>query len=186
MPLLFLRVPMATLGGKITHSVRKTMKESSVAPWVPKPPKDLQYFTNNVAAVMHRHLHPSQVVYATPQSAGFGDVPEIWSGAVGDVLVVREDRKPLTPLVIEALYSFCEDVVGLRVQCIRSGEQFQGRKATKQALVNDLTPEKWADFYERFKAARGIEEDDSDVESDGEEMDTNDSDEPEEEDLISD
>ncbi|KAK6341603.1 hypothetical protein TWF696_008674 [Orbilia brochopaga] len=68
-------------------------------------------FNNREATFLHLSLDKDAVLDFSTGSMGWGWAPTQWQNRVGSVIVVRQDKKPLSPLHVEALCKYCLDEV---------------------------------------------------------------------------
>jgi hypothetical protein len=64
-------------------------------------------FNNQDATFLHQCLDPKAVSDPSKGSIGWGWCSQQWQNEVGSVVVVRKDKKPLLPLHMEALTTYC-------------------------------------------------------------------------------
>ncbi|KAI1802215.1 hypothetical protein F4811DRAFT_573204 [Daldinia bambusicola] len=69
-------------------------------------------FQNQAATFLHLSLDPEAKFNQSTGVIGYGYAPMQWQSAVGSTLVVRQDKKPLHPLHVEALCRYCLDLAG--------------------------------------------------------------------------
>lgn len=117
---------------------------------------------------MHKTIDPkapaADLFFNVP--GHFGVPLKRWLDGAGDVLVVRKDRRPIKPYVVEALVSFIEHELCPLFQCLREGAHHEGRPVTRQQLLGQITPKKWEAYLEEWKEEKGIQDEDSDEEDD--------------------
>jgi len=92
---------------------------------------------NPPATIMHRE----NLTYRP----SWGFTPPAWSGAIGNVIVVRRDEKNITPRQVEALVQFCQVWLEPKFQALRAA----GERAT------DVLPTQ-ADIEERRAAVMSV------------------------------
>lgn len=86
-----------------------------------------------------------------PKSPSFGWAPMKWQSNVGTVLVVREDGKDLTPNQMEAICEYCQGTLqSLFEKALATGNH--------KAVMNALTREKFAIFFEEYKRKRSVQD----------------------------
>lgn len=74
---------------------------------------DCQYpFTNPEATFLHLCCDPESTYNASTGALGWAWAPRKWQNSVGSVVVVRQDKKPLLPIHVEALCKYCHFDIG--------------------------------------------------------------------------
>ncbi|KAJ8680482.1 hypothetical protein QAD02_016269 [Eretmocerus hayati] len=69
------------------------------------------------------------------EEIGWGWAPDTWQNYVGSILVVRQDRKPLSLWHAEALCSFCQDELQPRFESALEKQSVASRRAV-MAMIN--------------------------------------------------
>ena len=86
----------------------------------------------------------------TPGSLGWGWAPKIWQRDVGNVLIVRVDRKPLDEETVEAFADFCMDKVQPlfehSLEVASPGDPPEQRSRARQRVLAEITPSKWKEW----------------------------------------
>ncbi|KAK4541840.1 hypothetical protein LTR36_007372 [Oleoguttula mirabilis] len=131
------------------------------------------YATNIPATLMHKNISskapPAELIWDIPDD--FGVAAACWQSGVGGVLVVRQNRQPLKPHVVEALCSFIANELGPLFQCLWSDELYEGTSVTREQLLAQITPRKWEMYLQAWKDEKSIpdeESEDEDSDSDSE------------------
>lgn len=94
----------------------------------------------------------------TPGSLGWGWAPKAWQRDVGNVLVVRADRKPLDEETVEAFADFCMDKLqplfehSLEVAGPEVAPEQRGR--ARQRVLAEITPTKWKEWIVEVKGRK--------------------------------
>jgi MYND finger len=86
---------------------------------------------------------------ANPKSTSWGWAPFKWQENFGTVIVVREDRKKITPRQVEALCCYCHYKMQPLFQDSYGGGLVE---RTKAEVLSHLTKAKFADFFEEHRA----------------------------------
>ncbi|KAF2812289.1 uncharacterized protein BDZ99DRAFT_383671 [Mytilinidion resinicola] len=68
-------------------------------------------FNNQDATFLHLCLDPKTKFDLRSGTLGWGLASQQWQNSVGSAIVVRQDKKPLAPLHVEALCRYCRDDV---------------------------------------------------------------------------
>ncbi|MCJ1401603.1 hypothetical protein MMC11_004819 [Xylographa trunciseda] len=100
--------------------------------------KDHRQSYDNVQATF---LH----VDADPKSQGWGWAPPEWQSHIGSVLVVRQDKKDLTPQQAEALCDFCYDYMQSKFEASLEGEM------TRDRVMGFMTKQSFAKFFQNYQ-----------------------------------
>ncbi|CAG8951663.1 hypothetical protein HYFRA_00005463 [Hymenoscyphus fraxineus] len=106
-------------------------------------------YVNQPAVFLNRAANPSN------DDFGWADMAE-WDVIVGTVLVVRQDKKPITPQQVEAFCLFCCEYWGDHIE-----ETYARTKRARETfLKNRICREKFEEFFEQLKQKK-IKEGDS-------------------------
>lgn len=117
-------------------------------------------FVNEHASMLHLCLDPKAKFNMHTGVMGFGWIHRKWMNSVGSVLVVRQDKKPLSILDVEALSKYCiEDVQPLFAHY--NGEYAESDPLTSDAILGmicrPIFANKWRQLHEAsIKAGNGI------------------------------
>ena len=90
-------------------------------------------FVNQDATFLHQCCDPRAKGSLASGTLGWGWSPMKWQNDVGSVLVVRQDRKPLHPLHVEALCRYCSETRALIAHNL--GEYAPDEPLTKDAVL---------------------------------------------------
>ncbi len=102
-------------------------------------------YTNSPASYLHMCFDPSALAC--------GMVPLGWDTLVGSVLVVRQDRKDITPHQVEALCSYCE-LGGIVPDDVGKGGFFD---ALSDSIARDLlNRNKFREYFEEYAESRTL------------------------------
>ncbi|KAF3184137.1 hypothetical protein TWF751_000134 [Orbilia oligospora] len=69
----------------------------------------LGFASNQEAAFLHLSCNPNEAFDPAGGTFGFGWAPQKWQYTPGSFIAVRQDKKPLDPVHMEALCSYCID-----------------------------------------------------------------------------
>ncbi|OJD37929.1 ectomycorrhiza-upregulated zf-mynd domain-containing protein [Diplodia corticola] len=69
-------------------------------------------FNNQDATYLHLCCDPKAEMDLHTGTLGWGFAPTQWQNSVGSAIVVRQDKKPLSPLHVEALCRYCRYEIG--------------------------------------------------------------------------
>ncbi|KAK4541839.1 hypothetical protein LTR36_007371 [Oleoguttula mirabilis] len=114
-------------------------------------------FTNQPATFMHLTIDPYAKFDLANDTMSFGWAPMRWANSVGNVLLVREDRKPLDPDAAEAFGAYCQYHIGSYCgwQSESEGEHgVEGDMRFKDFVLAEITPEKWATYLKQWRRVK--------------------------------
>jgi hypothetical protein len=103
----------------------------------------------------HRNRYPYDNQAATflhldanPKSESWGWAPREWQNDVGSVIVVRADRKPISPKQVEALCYYCQ----FKLQPLFEDSMGAGYvQRTREEVMGYMTKQKFAEFFAWYK-----------------------------------
>ncbi|KAL2204889.1 hypothetical protein CC79DRAFT_1309917 [Sarocladium strictum] len=128
--------------------------------WTRKNPKHefsgLSPFTNQDATFLHLCCDPQADSF--PSGPGWSWAGWQWQNDVGSILVVRQDRKPLAPMHVEALCAYClHDVQPLMGHTM--GEYAPDEPLAREAVLTMICRPtfsiSWSKFVERKRKEGG-------------------------------
>lgn len=121
--------------------------------------------TNQEITFMHLNCDLNGKFDAKTGTMGFGWAGMQWQNNVGNVLVARKNRKPLSARTLEAFGGFCfGHLVPLLEQMDVLLEDGKGNPAAKAAMLAEITPEKWEAFLTKWMSDNPSEHADDDPE----------------------
>ncbi|KAF2501106.1 hypothetical protein BU16DRAFT_190535 [Lophium mytilinum] len=86
----------------------------------------------------------------------WGFPPAVWSDNIGDLYLVRSDRKALLWQHVDALISFCQFTIAPLFE--RSRQKASVGGICKENVLAELTPELFKTFFERYRAEKAEED----------------------------
>ncbi|KAK3714284.1 hypothetical protein LTR37_007870 [Vermiconidia calcicola] len=104
---------------------------------------------NQAVTFMHLECDPNAECDPAKGTLGFGWAPVSWQNSVGNVLIVRRDRQPLKVDTVVAFAAYCQHHLGEYLEQVgdAAAENDESRvRQYKQRTVNEITPEKWANY----------------------------------------
>lgn len=114
--------------------------------WIDGPNNGIE---NIPVAVLHMN--------ADTKDDYWGTVPTHLQFDIGNVIIVRADRKPLTPKQVEALCRYCQDKLeNVMSDCIpEQGCDLEEKIEIREQILNQyLTKDAFRKFFEEFKVLR--------------------------------
>ena len=123
-------------------------------------------FENQAVTFLHLETDPKMITWQhDPTKCTWGWAPFIWQNDVGNVLVVRQDKRDVTRHQVEALCHFChfkmQPLFGQYLEQEGDPERslsYYSTILTKEQVMGHMTPEKYKEFFEEFKARKVLED----------------------------
>ncbi|KAJ6262935.1 zinc finger mynd-type protein [Drechslerella dactyloides] len=110
-------------------------------------------WNNREATFLHLCLDLTAVVDRKTGSMGYGWAPKQWQSKVGSIVVVRQDKKPLSPIQIEAICRYClENVQPLVGHSL--GEYAPEKPLDKELVLKMICRATFVIFWTRFVAMK--------------------------------
>ncbi|KAH7345881.1 hypothetical protein BKA66DRAFT_433916, partial [Pyrenochaeta sp. MPI-SDFR-AT-0127] len=109
-------------------------------------------YVNEPASFLQLGYNPDMTHELSTGVSAWGKVPLNWQNAVGSVILVREDKKPLLPEHAECLAEFCQFHLGNLFQ------QELERKISKKRIHNEIKKGSFVKNYHVWKARQVDEE----------------------------
>jgi MYND finger len=85
-----------------------------------------------------------------PSDRWWGWAPPKWQQDIGSVIIVREDRKTLTPLQVEAICFYCQRVAA---PLFADALGMDGDQRSQEEVMGYLTKQNFAEFFQEYRAA---------------------------------
>ena len=115
------------------------------------------YMENVAVTSMQRKCYLDAKADVSKDTTSFGWPPRFWDKEVGNVLIVRKDRKPLKLSTVAALAAYCQYHLPAYFGWAREREEMAEEEETPdigsymQATMDEITPEKWTTFLDQWR-----------------------------------
>ncbi|KAL9595102.1 MAG: hypothetical protein Q9219_006645 [cf. Caloplaca sp. 3 TL-2023] len=116
--------------------------------WDTMPYQGCLPWSNGTAAFLHLRTDPVR-------ANGWGWAPAYWQNSVGNMLVVRADKKDITPAEVETLCDFCQFKMQPLFHNTHEAEDFE---AATRTVLSFLTPAAFRKYAEEEHRSDAIDE----------------------------